>query len=148
MMDRIIALFVHTASTHAHEDPLMGAGLGWLRFAVDEPRLYEAVFLRQHPWHAKWGPVRRQMAALMATHPRYAHLDEQACFALVGRASIVMHGLGVELWSRRLPQRDPSALQHLLEQLATPVVDAAMTHSWLDDPHARIAAAADSRSQP
>ena len=46
LMDRIIALFIETANSAAHTDPLIGAGIGWLRFAVDEPQLYEANIYR------------------------------------------------------------------------------------------------------
>lgn len=135
LMDRIIAIFVARASRPldaTDADPLLAAGVAWLRFAAEEPRLYEAVFLRRHPWQAKWGPVRRAMAQRMATHPRYAHLDDRARFALVGRASIVMHGVGLEIWAGRLPAGDFS---RLLEQLALPVVDAALIRGWITDLH-------------
>ena len=132
LMDRIIGRFVATAGGAEHVDPLVAAGIGWLRFAAEEPSLYAAVFLRPHPWHAKWGPVRRQLAERMASHSRYAHLDRASRFALVGRASIVMHGLGVEIWSGRLPRHD---LALLIEELAVPVVDAALAHGWTDDLH-------------
>jgi len=135
LMDRIIALFVARASsslTAPTTDPLIAAGVAWLRFAAEEPRLYEAVFLRHHPWQAKWGPVRRTMAERMAEHPRYANLDARTRFALVGRASIVMHGVGLEIWAGRLPAGDPS---RLLEQLALPVVDAALARGWTADLH-------------
>jgi AcrR family transcriptional regulator len=132
LMDVIIGRFVATASEASHDDPLIGAGVGWLRFAAEEPRLYEAVFLRPHPWHAKWGPIRRKLAERMADHPRYAHLDRAARFAIVGRASIVMHGLGVEIWSGRLPQHD---LRLLIEEFAVPVVDAALAQGWTTDLH-------------
>lgn len=132
LMDRIIALFVEQAGSSEHADPLIAAGVGWLRFATEEPSLYEAVFLKQHPWHAKWGPIRRRLAERMADHPRYSHLDRATRFALVGRASIVMHGLGVEIWSGRLPESD---LTQLIEELAVPVVDAAMSNGWTGDLH-------------
>lgn len=132
LMDQIIARFVAMAGSVSHDDPLIGAGIGWLRFAAEEPRLYEAVFLRPHPWHAKWGPVRRQLAARMATHERYSHLDKAARFALVGRASIVMHGLGVEIWSGRMPRHD---LSRLIKEFAVPVVETAMARGWTEDLH-------------
>ena len=132
LMERIMGIFVDRAASQDHADPLVAAGIGWLRFAAEEPRLYEAVFLRRHPWHAKWGPIRRRLAARMAEHPRYAGLDDAARFALVGRASIVMHGLGVEIWSGRLPERD---FERLIQELASPVVDAAMTQRWTTDLH-------------
>ncbi len=133
LMEQIIALFVQMASSAKHDDPLLGAGIGWLQFATKEPRLYEAVFLRHHPWNDKWGPVRRQLAERMATHPRYAHLDRAARFALVGRTSVVIHGLGLEIWSGRLPAYEPSLL---LEAFAVPVIDAALAHGWTTDLHA------------
>ncbi len=132
LMDRVIARFVATAAAVEHEDPMMSAGIGWLGFVVDEPLLYEAVFLKPHPWHAKWGPVRRRMAERMSQHPAYAHLSSEALFALVGRAAIVMHGLGLEIWSGRLPSH---GLQRLIEELAVPVVEAAMKRGWVQDLH-------------
>jgi AcrR family transcriptional regulator len=116
-------------------DPLFAAGLGWLRFAAEEPRLYEALFLSHHAWHFKWGPVRRAMAARMGAHPRYAPLSERARFGLVGRASVIVHGLGVEVWSGRLPDASPETLRRLLEQLAGPMIDAAISRGWTSDIH-------------
>jgi len=135
LMDRIISAFVTRASAFRDDDPLIAAGVGWLQFAVEEPKLYEAVFLRPHPWHAKWGPVRRLLADEMRSHSRYAHLDESTRFALVGRASIVMHGLGVELWSGRLPNQNN--LRKLIQELAGPVVETAISKGWHTDLHAR-----------
>lgn len=132
LMERIMGIFVDWAGAEEHADPLVAAGVGWLRFAAEEPRLYEAVFLRRHPWHAKWGPIRRRLAGRMAEHPRYEGLDDTARFALVGRASIVLHGLGVEIWSGRLPDRD---LERLIRELAIPVVDGALAHGWTTDLH-------------
>lgn len=132
LMDRIIARFVQAAGATGHPDPLLGAGIGWLRFAAEEPRLYEALFLRPDTWHAKWGPVRLGLAKAMADHPRYGDLDDAVRFALVGRASIVLHGLGLEIWSGRLRTRD---YERLIEELARPVVDAALAEGWSDDLH-------------
>jgi AcrR family transcriptional regulator len=132
LMERIMGRFVERAAQRHHGDPLWSAGLGWLRFAVEEPRLYEALFLRPHPWHPKWGTVRRQLAQRMGQHPRYAHLEPSARFGLVGRVSIVMHGLGVEIWSGRLPRRDPEVW---LQQLVEPVIEAALTQGWVGDLH-------------
>jgi hypothetical protein len=139
LMDGIIEQFVELAAGTTHSDPLISAGRGWLRFASEEPRLYEALFLRHHVWHAKWGPVRRQLARRMAHHSRYADLDEDGRFALVGRAAIVLHGLGLEIWSGRLVQTDEAELLELIEQLVLPVVQAAIAHGWTTDLHARMA---------
>jgi AcrR family transcriptional regulator len=133
LMDRIIGEFVARAGAMSDgDDPLWAAGEGWLRFALDEPRLYEAIFLTVHPWHAKWGPVRRQLAERMGQFPRYAHVSPAVRFALVGRASIVLHGLGLELWSGRLRTGD---LRTLVVQLVQPVVDSALQHGWTVDLH-------------
>lgn len=135
LIDRVIGLFVAATEAPAHPDPLMAAGLGMLRFAAHEPRLYEALFLTRHPWHHKWGPVRRRLAARMATHPRYAPLTERARFGLVGRSSIVVHGLGVEIWAGRLEDTHEATLLTLLDQLAGPLVDAAINNGWTIDIH-------------
>jgi AcrR family transcriptional regulator len=137
LMDRIIGEFVGRAGAVSEgDDPLWAAGEGWLRFALEEPRLYEAIFLTVHPWHGKWGPVRRQLAERMGEFPRYAHLPAAVRFALVGRASIVLHGLGLELWSGRLRTRD---LRTLVVQLVQPVVDAALQNAWTADLHMSFA---------
>ena len=135
LVERIIALFVQATEAPVHSDPLMAAGLGMLAFAADEPRLYEALFLTRHPWHHKWGPVRRRLASRMASHGRYAALDERARFGLVGRSSIVVHGLGVEIWSGRLQVGGEGTLRHILDQLAGPLVDAAIDYGWTLDIH-------------
>jgi len=137
VIDAVIADFIRHATAHPHDDPIVAVGLGWLAFAAEEPRLYEALFLRHHPWHHRWGPVRRRLATEMAAHPRYAALDEAARFALVGRASIVLHGLGLELWSGRLVAADRTARLDLIDQLVGPAVDAAIAHAWTTDFHSR-----------
>ncbi len=134
LIEQVIALFVGYF-TDEGPDPLIAAGLGMARFASDEPSLYAALFLTHHDHHAKWGPVRRQLAVRMGEHPRYAALPERARFALVGRASIVAHGVGVEVWSGRLPRLDRPALTRLIEQLANPLIDASIEHGWTSDLH-------------
>ncbi|MFT6399306.1 MAG: AcrR family transcriptional regulator [Bradymonadia bacterium] len=132
LMDRIIREFVAGVTAEEGDDAIVAAGVGWLQFATSEPCLYEAVFLRRHPWHSKWGRIRREMADRMAEDVRYKDWDRNALFALVGRVSIVMHGLGVELWSGRLPSAN---LPGLVEQFVLPVIDAAHRNGWRDDLH-------------
>jgi hypothetical protein len=107
-----------------------------VRFAAREPRFYEALFLRPHGHHHKFGAVRRAIAARMADHPRYADLDDAARFGLVGRSSVVVHGLGVEVYFGRLPDPSDLVLTRLLEQLAGPLVEAALANGWTRDIHA------------
>ncbi len=135
VMDRILARFVMATEADLDDDPLFAAGLGMVGFAAQEPRLYEALFLRPHAFTVQWGLVRRQLAARLALHPRYALLDDHARFGLVGRASILVHGLGVEVWFGRLPDASPAFLRPLLHQLADPLVDAAILNGWTSDIH-------------
>jgi len=135
LIEHIIALFSAAMAPEPGDDPLMVAGTAMVRFAADQPRLYETLFLTHHPYHAKWGPIRRRIAGWMATHPRYATLSEADRFGLVGRASVIAHGLGVEVWSGRLPAPTPTQLRALLTQLAVPVLDAALDNGWTDDIH-------------
>jgi AcrR family transcriptional regulator len=135
LLDRIIARFVSATQSVPDPDPLFAAGLGMVRFAADEPRLYEALFLTHHRYHFKWGPPRRALAARMAEHPRYADLSDAARFGLVGRASVVVHGLGVEVWSGRLPDPSLPVLRDLLHQLAGPLIDASIARGWTADIH-------------
>ncbi len=141
LLERVIAEFVRVASEPGDGDPLLRVGAGWLRFAAEEPRLYEALFLRHHSWHDKWGPIRRQLADRMAEHPRYADLDRAARFALVGRASIVFHGLGVEIWSGRLPLTTADARKRVVALFTRPVIDAALSEGWIVDLHSQLAGA-------
>ena len=138
LLDRIIERFVTVTDSVPDPDPLFAAGLGMVRFAADEPRLYEALFLTHHRYHFKWGPIRRTLAQRMASHPRYASLDEAARFGLIGRASVVVHGLGVEVWSGRLPSPSLVVLRDLLNQLAGPLVDAAIRQGWTTDIHSEL----------
>ena len=135
LLDCIIERFVAVTESMEGPDPLFAAGLGMVRFAADEPRLYEALFLTHHRYHFKWGPIRRTLASRMASHPRYAHLSDADRFGLVGRASVVVHGLGVEVWSGRLPKPSLSHLSNLLTQLAEPLVEASISNGWTTDIH-------------
>jgi len=144
LMDRILAHFTRATEAPLDPDPLFAAGLGMVRFAAEQPHYYEALFLRPHAWTARLGPLRRQLAHRMGNHPRYAHLALADRFGLVGRSSILVHGLGVEVWFGRLPDASEPALRTLLHQLADPLVDAAIANGWTTDLHAppRVASAA------
>ena len=134
LMDKIICYFMERLEQTHHDNPLVGAGIGWLRFAAEEPRLYEAVFLRMHPWSGKWWPIRELWVHLMGRVDDYMGLSESERNALVGRASIVMHGLGLEIWSGRIHRADFEAL---VLDLAMPVVESALISGRFDDPHGR-----------
>lgn len=136
LMDTIMAAFRSAidADVAAQPDPLVGASHGWLRFAVEEPLLYEALFLRRHPWHTKWGAIRREWAERMAASDAYSDLAPATCFSLIGRLSIALHGLGLELWSGRLPAEN---IPRLIDEIAMPVVRQAVANAWHRDLHSR-----------
>jgi AcrR family transcriptional regulator len=134
LMDAIMDVFRAAVEVDERPDPLVGAAEAWLRFAVAEPRLYEALFLRRHPWHIKWGGIRRGWADHMVASDRYAALGAGGCFALIGRVSIALHGLGLEIWSGRLPADD---IPLLVREIAMPVADVAIANGWTNDLHSR-----------
>ncbi len=125
------ALVVHLAERlrasvddAAGGDPLQGGALAFARFARDEPRLYEALFLVPHEVPPDWVGLRRSFAAGLEAVPRYAALSPRARDALAWRATVVAHGLGVEVWSGRLSRVDDAALRRLIAELVEPVVAA------------------------
>lgn len=123
-----------SAKGDAGDDPLLSLAHGWLSFVMMEPRLYETLFVHPHRWHKKWGPLRRRLAAEMETSSIYSGLSADQCDALVGRASIVLHGIGLELWSGRLA---PVAVDELIAALVQPVVAHARNTLDFNDFHKR-----------
>lgn len=136
LMHAIVAEFTEATQAELDADPLFSAGLAMVRFTAEQPHLYAALFLRPHAHVSRLGELRRQVAARMAEHPRYAALDAAARFGLVGRASIPVHGLCVEVWFGRLPEPTLPRLRRLLHELADPLVDAAIAHGWTTEIHA------------
>ena len=132
VMEHIINEFVSVVSSSSGEDAITSVGNGWLRFAAEEPRLYEALFLRMHPWSRKWLPVRESWARHLGEESRYAELCLASRNAIVGRVCTVLHGIGLELWSGRIQSRDYALL---IRELVMPVVDAAVEQEWFLDPH-------------
>jgi len=136
VLDACVERFVAATEAATGPDPLFAAGFGMVRFAADEPNLYEALFLRRHEKHAKWVPVRRALARRMGENPRYAGLDDRARYGLVGRASVVVHGLAVEVFFGRLPDPSDATLRRLLFELADPLVTASIEGGNTSDIHA------------
>lgn len=104
------------------EDPLHGGALAFARFARDEPRLYEALFLVPHDVPPDWAGLRRSFSKGLVGVPRYASLSPRARDALAWRATLVAHGLGVEVWSGRLLRASDAALRRLIGELVEPVI--------------------------
>lgn len=135
LLDRIIAKLVADMRPHSGEDPLQAAGKAMIRCALEEPRLYEALFLRHHSHHRKWGPVRRGIADQMAGFPRYSKLNDSSRFGLVGRCAIVAHGLGLEVWSKRITGQSVDDLHAILIALTDPIIEAVLDIGTADDIH-------------
>lgn len=145
VLDRAMGTFVDHVRRPQADDPLRSVALGWISFAIHEPRVYAAIFLTPHPWYRKWGRLRRQLAEAMSSFPRYAPLDGTARFALVGRASIVLHGIGIECWSGRLDARHPNAL---LDAVLEPIIASALHSPTLDDLHSSTPSSPPSETEP
>lgn len=134
LIDEIMNEFVARIASESvgAPDPIVGAAVGWLRFAAESPTLYEALFLRRHTAHASWGQVRMRIATDLSRAERFADRDRRALFGLVGRVAVVMHGIGLEVWAGRLSADEPEVL---VRQLVMPVIDAAESSGWDDDLH-------------
>ncbi|MEM1414598.1 MAG: hypothetical protein AAGH15_06850, partial [Myxococcota bacterium] len=113
-----------TADVANGEDPLHAGALAFARFARDEPRLYEALFLVPHESPPDWVGMRRSFSVGLDEFPRYAGLSPRARDALAWRASVIAHGIGVEVWSGRHEKTSDAALRKLVGELVEPVVAA------------------------
>lgn len=118
------------AAVAAHEatdaDPLRAASFAIARFTADHPRFYEALFLHPHDPPPDWAALRASFSRPLGNSPRYAHLNARQRDALAWRASVVTHGICVEIWSGRWARTTDDALWRLVDQLVDPIIDAAM----------------------
>ena len=65
---------------------------------------------------------------------------------LWGRASIVLHGVALEVWAGRLGAAEPDVLRQIIVELVMPVVDVAMASHWTHDLHSLHASNQPSRT--
>lgn len=115
-----------TASIEATDgpDPLRAAAFAMARFTADEPQFYGALFLEPHATAPDWVRLRRSFSTQLDRAPRFEHLDDRQRDALAWRASVVAHGICIEIWSRRWDRTDDDALWRLVDQLVEPVIAA------------------------
>ena len=134
VLSAIVQEFSERLEVSVTPDPIVSAGIAWLRYAHEEPRLYEAAFLRSSSRGHTWLAVRARWSERMATVSKYSALTQAQRNGLIGRAAIVMHGLALELWSGRMRRSD---FETLVREFVLPVVDNACSRGAYDDPHLR-----------
>ena len=129
----ITQLLAKVDVTSHKSDPVHGAAFAIARFTADHPRYYEALFLHNHPTPPDWAALRLGFSKNLESSARYAHLDARQRDALAWRASVVTHGICIEIWSGRWTKTSDAALKRLIDQLVEPIIYAAMPEA-LGDP--------------
>ncbi len=107
-------------------DPVRGAAFAIARFTADNPRFYEALFLHPHETPPDWAALRTSFSRPLGESERYAKLSAKERDALAWRASVVTHGICIEIWSGRWERTTDEALWRLVDQLVEPIVVAAL----------------------
>ncbi len=122
IIERLLAAIDSRVATPG--DPIRSAAFAIARFTADFPRFYEALFLHAHPNPPDWAALRTSFSRPLGKSERYARLTERQRDALAWRASVVTHGVCIEIWSGRLPRTSDEALWRLVDQLVEPIVAA------------------------
>ena len=107
-------------------DPVRGASFAIARFTADNPRYYEALFLHPHETPPDWAALRTSFSKPLGDSERYAHLNARERDALAWRASVVTHGICIEIWSGRWSKTTDKALWRLVDQLVEPIIQSAL----------------------
>ena len=108
-------------------DPIRGAAFAIARFTADHPRYYEALFLHRHHSPPDWAALRAGFSKDLGSAKRYAGLDPRQRDALAWRASVVTHGICIEIWSGRWTKTSDAALKRLIDQLVEPIIETALS---------------------
>ena len=124
IIDQLLAAI--DANDVTKTDPVRGAAFAIVRFTADHPRYYEALFLHPHATPPDWAALRNSFSGPMGKSERYAHLSARERDALAWRASVVTHGICIELWSGRWTKTSDKALWRLVDQLVEPIIAAAI----------------------
>jgi len=123
-LERLLAGLVATLEEARGPDPLRAAAFGFARFTADDPNFYAALFLHPHAEPPDWVAVRRSFSERLDRHPRFRGLTARQRDALAWRASVVTHGICIEIWSGRWTRTSDDALRRLVDQLVEPVTAA------------------------
>jgi AcrR family transcriptional regulator len=121
VVEHILARLVQAVQEAEGPDPLRAAAFAFARFTADEPAFYEALFLLPHVHPPDWVRVRRSFAEGLERSERFGGLSTKQRDALAWRASVVTHGICIEIWSGRWARTDDRSLRRLVDQLVEPV---------------------------
>ncbi len=126
IVQAIIERLLAAIEPHEAADPVRGASFAIARFTADNPRFYEALFLHAHETPPDWAALRSSFSRPLGKSVRYAHLNARQRDALAWRASVVTHGICIEIWSGRWTKTTDQALWRLVDQLVDPIIAAAL----------------------
>jgi len=121
VVERLLAQLVEAVDAAEGPDPLRAAAYAFARFTADRPTAYEALFLLPHDTPPDWVRVRRSFADRLDRSPRFAGLGAKQRDALAWRASVVTHGICIEIWSGRWDRTDERSLRRMIDQLVEPI---------------------------
>jgi|SRR5690606_6752244 len=120
LIEKLLAAIDETEAS----DPIRAAAFAIIRFTADEPRYYEALFLHPHPSPPDWAALRASFSTPLGSSDRFTRLDTRQRDALAWRASVVAHGICIEIWSGRWTRTSDAALWRLVDQLVEPIIQA------------------------
>jgi AcrR family transcriptional regulator len=120
LIDQLVAQIDETEGS----DPIRAAAFAMARFTADRPHDYEALFLLPHAQPPDWVALRRRFSDPLGGSERFQHLDRRRRNALAWRASVVAHGICIEIWSGRWTRTSDAALWRMVDQLIEPIIDA------------------------
>ena len=121
VVERLIALLTEAVEEAHGPDPLRAAAFAFARFTADEPNFYAALFLSPHATPPDWVRIRRSFAERLDRCERFASLSPRQRDALAWRASVVTHGICIEIWSGRWGRTRDDDLRRLVDQLVEPI---------------------------
>ena len=124
VVERILGRLLAYVDETPGPDPLLAGALAFARFATHEPRLYEGLFLVTHASPPDWVGLRRRFARDLGDSARYGALGARLRDAVAWRATVVTHGICIEIWSGRWERTDDASLRRLVEDLVEPVIAA------------------------
>lgn len=128
LTDTVVAALIEEllAAIDATEasDPIRAAAFAMARFTTDHPHYYEALFLHEHPSPPDWVAIRAGFSGPLGGSDRFRHLGRRQRDALAWRASVVAHGICIEIWSGRWTRTSDRAIWRLVDQLVEPIIGA------------------------
>ena len=121
VVQRLLALLAAEIEAADGPDPLRAAVFAFARFTAQQPTFYEALFLHTPDPPPDWVRLRRSFAERFDPSDRFRGLSVRQRDALAWRASVVAHGICIEIWSGRWPKTDEGSLRRLVDQLVEPI---------------------------